>query len=61
MARLMWVLLVLVATFLLIVVALVWYSIVFPRQPFRGPLPALTSETSLTVAQREALGADLRS
>lgn len=24
--------------------ALVWYSIVFPRQPFNGPLPPLTAE-----------------
>jgi hypothetical protein len=27
-----------------VVGSLVWYSIVFPRQPFRGPLPPLSSE-----------------
>src|SRR3972149_149783 len=53
MARLMWVLLVLAAAFLLIVVCLVWYSIVFPRQPFRGSLPALTSEEAALVPRLE--------
>ncbi|MGQ0672428.1 MAG: M28 family peptidase [Hyphomicrobium sp.] len=34
--------------------AAVWYSIVFPRQPFSGPLPRLTGEERRLMARLEA-------
>jgi hypothetical protein len=44
MARLLTLVFLLVAAVFVLAGALVWYSIVFPRQPFRGPLPPLSAE-----------------
>jgi peptidase M28-like protein len=54
MIRLLWLVLALGAIVVVLVGALTWYSIVFPRQPFQGPLPPLTSdETELSRRLRE--------
>ncbi len=54
MSRLLWLALILVAVLVALAGALIWYSIVFPRQPFNGPLPPLTSEeTELSRKLRE--------
>ncbi len=47
MAALVWILSAILASLL----AAVWYAIVFPRQPVRGPLPPLTSEETLLTGQ----------
>jgi hypothetical protein len=44
MIRLVWLALFFAAVLVALAGALIWYSIVFPRQPFHGPLPALTQE-----------------
>jgi hypothetical protein len=54
MSRLLWLALILGAVLVAFAGTLVWYSIVFPRQPFNGPLPPLTSEeTALSRKLRE--------
>jgi hypothetical protein len=44
MIRFMSLILIVAAVLIAVAGSLVWYSIVFPRQPFRGPLPPLSSE-----------------
>lgn len=44
MIRFMSLILIFAAAFVVLAGSLVWYSIVFPRQPFRGPLPLLSAE-----------------